>query len=348
MFYVIRNNSPFGPYSVDVLAQYVEQGRILLCDKASAVSAPDDVKTVGFFLKQAGKKVRIKSKGSLSRQFKDIGHEIVFPRSVLNRKNWFSDQKFLVLALVGLLPAVLNLFIISEFLTFYTISLYFSAIWGLFFFYLFKTGQVTARTTLLIFFATQLFVFVVWDILGLNSLNPFYLLEGSESFLGRFCFFTGGVGLTEELAKALPLILLIAFAKEPLIPQTMVFYGLISGIAFGVFEGVQYQMTVNAQLEYGASFMMNISRLTSLPFIHALWAGIAGYYLSFALLYPRYRKALYILAICVPALIHGTYDTACSMGILGWIIRIPVMFMTVVLLMTYLKTGTSFQSKLSN
>ena len=26
----------------------------------------------------------------------------------------------------------------------------------------------------------------------------------------------------------------------PLIPQTLVFYGLMSGIAFGVFEGVQY------------------------------------------------------------------------------------------------------------
>lgn len=348
MFYVIRNNSSFGPYDITTLAQYVEQGKILKCDKAAAISTPSDIRTVGYYLKQAGKKVRIKSKGNIFKQFADIGHEIVFPRSVLQKKNWLSDQKLLILALVGLLPTVLNLFIVSDFLTFYSISLYFSAIWGLFFYYLFKTPQVTVKTTLLVFFATQLFVFVVWDIFGLNNLNPFYLLQESESFIGRLLFFTGGVGLTEELAKALPLFLIIAFAKEPLIPQTMVFYGLISGIAFGVFEGVQYQMTVNSQLEYGASFMMNIARLTSLPFIHALWAGIAGYFLSFALLYPKYRLSLYVLAICVPALVHGIYDTACSMGVLGWIIRIPLMFITVVLLMTYLKTGTHFQSKLSN
>jgi RsiW-degrading membrane proteinase PrsW (M82 family) len=101
-------------------------------------------------------------------------------------------------------------------------------------------------------------------------------------------------------------------------------------------------MTVNTQLDYANAFFMNVARLTSLPFLHAVWAGIAGYFLSFACLYPKYRLSLYFLAIAVPAVIHGLYDT------LGW--SIPGLMLTllsVVLLMCYLKQGVNYQSKLS-
>lgn len=156
-----------------------------------------------------------------------------------------------------------------------------------------------------------------------------------------------GVGLTEELGKLLPLIFICKRAKEPLVPQTLVYYGLMSGIAFGVYEGVQYQMTLNAQLEYSASFFMNIARLTSLPFLHAIWCGIAGYFISFAHLYPKYRVSLYFLAIAVPAILHGLYDTFCSSSI-GMFIAVPIMVGGVILLMTYLKQGVNYQSKLRN
>ena len=102
----------------------------------------------------------------------------------------------------------------------------------------------------------------------------------------------------------------------------MVFYGLMSGIAFGVFEGVQYQITVNAQQTYDVSFFLNIARLTSLPFLHACWCGIAGYFLSFANLYPKYRRGLYTLALCVPAVIHGLYDALSDY----WLVSLIMVF----------------------
>ncbi len=37
----------------------------------------------------------------------------------------------------------------------------------------------------------------------------------------------------------------------------------MSGIAFGVFEGVQYQTTINAQADYTTAFLLNVARLTS-------------------------------------------------------------------------------------
>jgi RsiW-degrading membrane proteinase PrsW (M82 family) len=346
MYYIFRNNQPFGPYSIDVLATYTEDGKILTFDKAYPASNPQDVRTVGYFLKINGRKIKIKHKGSVFQQLKDIGRELIIPKAVFSRKEIMKDSRLLWLALLGLTPAFLiGIFSTVPVITFYVISLYFSIIWGLFFFYFFKTPQINTKTTIALFFILQLFVFTIWDILHLPAwpgIHLLYRLTESNFILFKLIGFVFGVGLLEEAAKAIPLLLIVYRAKEPYIPQSLVFYGLMSGIAFGVFEGVQYQMTVNMQLDYATAFFMNVARLTSLPFLHAVWAGMAGYFIAFANLYPKYRLSLYALAICIPAVIHGLYDT------LGWsLLGLFLTLMSVVLLMGYLKQSVDYQSKLS-
>jgi RsiW-degrading membrane proteinase PrsW (M82 family) len=318
----------------------------LTFDKAYSVSNPKEVRTVRYILKTNGRKVKIKHTGSLFQQIKDIGRELIIPTTVFSRKEIMKDSRLLWLAILGLAPAFLiSFFSVSPFVTFYVISLYFSIIWGLFFFYFFKTPQIKTKTTIALFFILQLFVFIIWDIFHLPSwpgINLLYSLTESNYFISKLMGFIFGVGLLEETIKAIPLLLIVYRAKEPYIPQSLVFYGLMSGIAFGVFEGVQYQMTLNTQLDYANAFFMNVARLTSLPFLHAVWAGIAGYFITFANLYPKYRRSLYVLAIFIPAIIHGLYDT------LGWsILGLFLMLMSVILLMSYLKQGVNYQSKLS-
>ena len=176
---------------------------------------------------------------------------------------------------------------------------------------------------------------------ALPIISGLYSFTESNSIIKRFFGFTLGVGVLEESIKALPLYFILRNTKEPLIPQTMVYYGLISGIGFGVLEGVLYQTTFNTELGYSEAFFMNIARLTSLPFLHAIWAGIAGYFLSFAFLYPLYRKGLFILCIAIPAILHGFYDT------FGWsLIGLASTIISVILLMYYLKRSADYQSKL--
>ncbi len=348
MYYVIRNNKNFGPYDLPTLVRMVEYGRVLKCDKAADADGQYVGKTIGDILSDNNvKKINIRSQESIIEQIRKIGKDIIFPRQGFRSDVWKSDINLIIMAGVGLLPVVLGSLPLGNYLTFYAISLYFSVIWGLFFYYIFKTRQVTIRTTLTIFFLTQIFVFVLWEFTGLIRLNPFYSFENSQSLIGQVLFFFGGVGLSEELVKAAPLLVLIARAREPLVPQTMVYYGLMSGIAFGVYEGVQYQLGVNSQMDYTSSFLWNIARLTSLPFIHALWAGTAGYFISFALLYPTYFKSLIALAIGVPALLHATYDIACNYALIGFF-RIPLMFFSVILLTTYLRRGRDLQERLRN
>jgi RsiW-degrading membrane proteinase PrsW (M82 family) len=199
---------------------------------------------------------------------------LIIPNNVFSWKELKKDSRLLWLALLGLAPAFLiRFFSTIPFITFYVISLYFSIIWGLFFFYFFKTPQIKTKTTIALFFILQVFVFMIWDVFRLPmwpGINQLYSFTESNSFIFRLIGFIFGVGLLEEVVKAIPLLLIVNRAKEPYIPQSLVFYGLMSGIAFGVFEGVQYQMTVNNQLDYSNAFFMNVARLTSLPFLHAV------------------------------------------------------------------------------
>jgi RsiW-degrading membrane proteinase PrsW (M82 family) len=346
MIYIIRNNKQFGPYDEQTLLQYVNDGKILFHDKAYSGNDPNNIRTVGYFLKLGGKKTNIKHGGSVVQQLKMIGRELIIPKQIFSRHEIMKDSRLLWLALLGLAPAFLiGLFSSVTVITFYVISLYFSIIWGLFFFYFFKTPQINTKTTIALFFILQLFVFVIWDILSLPNwpvIRLLYSFTNSNLMILKLTGYIFGVGLLEEAVKAIPLLLIIYRAKEPYIPQSLVFYGLMSGIAFGVFEGVQYQMTVNTQLDYANAFFMNVARLTSLPFLHAVWAGMAGYFIAFANLYPKYRRALYFLAISIPATIHGLYDT------LGWsILGLLLTLLSVILLMCYLKQGINYQSKLS-
>ena len=339
MLYIIRNTREYGPYDEYTVARYVEDGQLLMHDKAREADT-NATGTIEDFLDRKGIHPQIANSGSLSQQLKRIGSEFIFPKEDLKRHQLMEDKRLLVLAIVGLSLSVIIMLPIGGYLAFYVISLYFSVIWGLFFGYFFRTRQVNLKTAITTFFLTQLGVFVIFS--GLNELNFFYVfthLGFPISIIG----FILGVGVTEELTKMLPLLFIMKRAKEPMLPQTMVYYGLMAGIAFGVFEGVQYQTTVNIQANYTTAFVLNIARLTSLPFLHAVWAGIGGYFVGMAGLYPRYRKSLYTLALAIPATLHGLYD---SFADVFYLVSLGIAFGSVLLLMAYLRKSSNLREKL--
>ncbi len=87
---------------------------------------------------------------------------------------------------------------------------------------------------------------------------------------------------------------------------------------------------------------MNIARLTSLPFLHAVWSGISSYFISFAFLYPTKRYSMWLLALFIPALLHGLYD------VFTWsLIGLFIAYLGIALLIIYLKNAKDFQSKIT-
>ena len=332
MLIITRNQTDYGPYDEYTVSRFVEEGKLLLNDKArdTDTGQQDTIKT---FLDRAGIHPRIKHNGTLTEQLGSLGSEFILPREEISRHGLLEDKRLLILALVGLSLSVIMLLPIGGFLVFYVVSLYFSVIWGLFFYYFFRTRQVNVKTTVTTFFLTQLAVFVIFS--GLNSLNFFYVFTNAP-FPLSIVGYIAGVGLTEEFAKMIPLLVLAHRAKEPLLPQTLVYYGLMSGIAFG-------QTTVNTQVDYTTAFVLNIARLTSLPFLHATFSGICGYFTAFARLYPKYRRSLYALALAIPATLHGLYD---AFATFFYPLALAVALFTVLLLMAYLRKSTTFQARL--
>jgi len=154
--------------------------------------------------------------------------------------------------------------------------------------------------------------------------------------------FIFAIGLPEELCKALPLFVLLR--KTDLLPsQVMLFYGLMSGLGFGIYEGVDYQMGRN--FRYASSggdyYLLNLMRLTTLPFLHAMWTGIAGYFIGFAGLYPRRRRGLILIGIGLPAVLHGLYNTF-NQSIIG----LGFALLTVLALNVYLARSVEFEEAL--
>lgn len=337
----------FGPYTPQRLAELVKIGQLLKQDKVvaepSAVNAlMSHQQSVADVLKNHRISVTPDNGGSIIEQARNVGSRIWFSRDIFKWSAIRKDSRLMLLGAIGLAPLVaMHVLPDIDIVTFYAIALYFSCIWGVFYYYMFKTKQVNFKLTAWLFFAVQALMFLVWG-LGINRLNLFYGLVGSDGFLSNSLGFVLGVGVTEELVKAVPLILIANRSKTPLVPQTMVFYGVMCGIGFGVYEGVEYQMEVNRQLDYNSSFFMNIARLTSLPFFHSMCSGLAGYFISFAVLKPRYRQFLYFMAIALPAVMHGLYDTFANS-----ILSLFFGFGVVLLLNYYVNNDKAVQSALN-
>jgi protease PrsW len=138
-------------------------------------------------------------------------------------------------------------------------------------------------------------------------------------------------------------VLLFLVRRRVLLPpQSMLFYGLMSGLGFGIYEGVGYQTGANLQTgSMGAYYLNNMLRLTSLPFLHAIWTGIAGYFIGFAYQYPRRKAGLLVIAIGLPALLHGLYDVA------GNTIALLFALLSVLALYLYLAKSVYFESVLT-
>ena len=341
MVTIFRNNQNFGPYTLDVLKKYVEEGKILTSDKAQDQHS-NDITTVKEIFKSKNISIKRQNNGSIIKQVLTIGRELLIPSFDFIKKDLFKDKRLIYLASIGLAPAFLIRFTFESYLTFYAIALYFSVLWAVFFFSQFRTQQIEIKKTIVIFFLSQITALILVNLQSFPPFSILYSFTDSSIIIARIVGFIFGVGILEEFIKSVPLYFIVNKTKEPLIPQTLVLYGLISGIGFGVLEGVIYQTGVNSELEYNSAFFMNVARLTSLPFLHAIWCGISGYFLSFSQLFPLNRKGLILLSISVPAILHGLYD------VFTWsIIGLAITIFSVLLLVFYIKKCLDYQSKLN-
>jgi protease PrsW len=343
---VQRGGQTFGPYTEQLAAQYLAAGTLLpqdlARDDASGGSQWIPLKTL---LANSSAASKASLSGLVSQtmaNLKSFDLHLIFPWKEVTSLRWVQDRKLIYLAAIGLGPAVALAVTGGQSLSYWAIAFYFSSLWALFFYYLFKTKQVETWLCFTCFFVTGVVSIAV--LLVLQHLPPwsfFYSMADSENLLTRSLGMLLGVAINEELCKAAVIFWLVRRPGSILMPQTVVFYGMISGLGFGIYEGVDYQQTVNRQQGVDTAYFLNIARLTSLPFLHAVWTGIAAYFIAFAALVPAKKHGLWVVAIVTPAFLHAAYNI-CGWNILG----LATGLLSVILLMTYLSNCIAMQQHL--
>jgi RsiW-degrading membrane proteinase PrsW (M82 family) len=229
---------------------------------------------------------------------------------------------------------------------FRVLGLYFSALWALFFASAFRATGIHWRLGLAAYFGTTLIAMtLLLTSLALNIelvRTPFVAAHNLWIAIpGAIAF----IGIPEELTKALVLFAIWRFAGPLPTLRAFLFYGLISGLGFGIKEGVHYQLgpyTAAAARSgaFAGFYLDSVLRLTSLPFFHAVWTGIAAWLIWFAARIPSARAGLLVLAILVPAAFHGLYDALVGRSP---VLALVVVGLSIVLLGIYAASAAQFE-----
>jgi RsiW-degrading membrane proteinase PrsW (M82 family) len=135
-------------------------------------------------------------------------------------------------------------------------------------------------------------------------------IDANTGFGLSFMGFTCGVGLCEELCKAIPIaIYLNSTPKATWRDACLV--GLASGVGFGVSEGITYSGSYYTGIQESWIYLV---RFISCVALHALWAGAIGilmYHNQDYIGELSWENAGMFVAfyLSIGMILHGLYDT---------------------------------------
>jgi RsiW-degrading membrane proteinase PrsW (M82 family) len=301
--------------------------------------------------------VRRSFKGHSDRLVSDLKalrSHLLLPIEEIRSLRWLEDKKLIGILLLGLFPIVANtLFASSPQTIYWCLGFYFSVLWALFFYRFFSPVGATKTNAVICFLGTGLIsMALLLAALGLGLQSFRTPLLASSDVLVRLPAFIFTVGVPEEICKALVILYLLRTGPKLISLPTMVFYGLMSGLGFGIYEGMNYQMGENfsvmnnaPNLQSGMAnyYFDNMLRLTTLPFLHAMWTAIGAYFWSLSFLYRSRRRGLWAAALGIPAILHGAYDTFTDSS--PWL-SLGLAALSVFALMIYLSRSQEFERAL--
>lgn len=205
-------------------------------------------------------------------------------------------------------------------------SLYVAPLWAIAFWYLIKPGRLGWRELLI----------AVLVIAGTIAWMRTLTIWMNDHWFASNSFWSDiGTGYNEEIAKALP-VLIVALAlllrwHRKLDVRMWMFMGTLAGLAFGVNEAATIYTSnaiVQVNQAHAASdaitaILLFAFRVFVDGFQHAIWAGIACFFIGLAVNYRARRIPLILFGVSVAAVLHGVNDWLAGLdsglGQFGWI-----------------------------
>jgi RsiW-degrading membrane proteinase PrsW (M82 family) len=242
--------------------------------------------------------------------------QILVPvRSWLKDPGWRQGLRLLVIA-YALLPLVfLALFASSGNLTTpgWAYSLYVAPLWGVAFWLLIRPPEPYGKRELLLGLGIVIWV-MIWMSIVTVSVNSALNAKGLPGALL--------VGFNEEITKALPILVaalaLLKLRSVKLDVRMWMFLGTVAGLTFGVREASQYTTLAIEHIAAAAvHHSANAAVIGALSFAyrvfvdgfqHAIWAGVAAFFIGIAVNYPRRRVPLIGFGVTIAAVLHALND----------------------------------------
>ena len=151
------------------------------------------------------------------------------------------------------------------------------------------------------------------------------------------------VGLPEEAAKALAIVIFLRAGRRRWTPRTYVYAGAVSGLAFGAAEAVTYTVHYAWALGLGdGGLVVTLWRLLCGGLFHACMAGIVAFFIGLGAWYPDLRYHLIGFGLVVAGVLHGLYDYLAA----GWA-GAALAALTVSTFVGYVRTGDRIGERLN-
>jgi RsiW-degrading membrane proteinase PrsW (M82 family) len=154
------------------------------------------------------------------------------------------------------------------------------------------------------------------------------------------------IGLPEELAKAIPIVVVAWIWRRDWHTQTprdYLFLGAVSGLVFGAAEAVHYFTNVLGSLSGNVNGLdlqdltiQYIWRFLTDPIDHACWAGITGYFIGLAITGQNRKYSIGLVGIAIAAVLHGLNDWNPINAHPAWVL---ITVISVLLFLGYARAG---------
>jgi len=154
------------------------------------------------------------------------------------------------------------------------------------------------------------------------------------------------IGLPEELAKAIPIVVVAWIWRQywhTQTPRDYLFLGAVSGLVFGAAEVVHYFTDVLGSISGNATgqdlqsiTIQYVWRFLTDPIDHACWAGITGYFIGLAITGPYRKYSIALVGIGIAAVLHGLNDWDPINSHPAWVL---VTLISVLLFLGYARAG---------
>ena len=310
MFYIKRNYEEYGPYSSNQIKEGYKNGEILKRDLIRHNKTNKYINVDEFLsLNNVSIRQNQESPNNILKNIFKLHKVFINPFNYLHLKN--NDNSIIYILLGIVLMPVIGLYASSiPIISYIIFGLYFAGIWAVILYKVLGTKQTEIKAIFAVGLITVVVSFVTISLFHKTSL--WFLFEShikSNNLIYKFFSNFFGVAIIEELIKQVVLYLIILNEKKVIIPRTAIFYGMIAGLSFGIFEGIEYQMTLNKTFSVDDNYFLNLIRLTSLPFFHSIWSGIGAYLISLSFILINYKFSFRLLGLFIPAILHAFYNT---------------------------------------